>query len=84
MSDQQWTDTNITRPSANNFTPEQFRKLFDVSDDVIDHLVRENVIPPPARFNSRAVFFTWKHAALLMMRMEMGLQLPPSSGKPEK
>ncbi len=66
-----WTDRTIRGPAAEYLTAEELGRLFGMSGDTVRRWTDEGILPPPIRFSSRSVMYSWRHAVYLSLRSEL-------------
>lgn len=76
MADE-WMDGMIRRPKKEYLDRSEFRRLFGLSEEMLDDYVNSGCIPEPVKVNSKTILFTWRHAVILSCRIEMRW-FPPS------
>ncbi len=67
----EWMDRTIRGPAAEYLTADEFGKLFGMSGDFIRNLVEAGTVPPPVKLGKQTYLYTWRHAVLLALRMEL-------------
>lgn len=67
-----WIDRMVRGPEKEFMDRAEFRKLFGISEDVMDQFLQTGVLPAPIRPTKRTVLFSWQHAVMLNLWMQIG------------
>jgi hypothetical protein len=67
-----WRDRNISAPSAEFVTADEFGELLRVSGDYIRDLVEAGELPPPQKSGRREVW-DWEVVVMFRLRRKYGL-----------
>lgn len=66
-----WTDGTIRRPVSEYLDASEMRKLFGISEETLRNFIDAGVIPEPTELTAKTKLFTWRHAVVLALRIEM-------------